>query len=121
MQHWSIIVEFETQDGREDEVAALLGDHARRTLAEEDGCLKFDVLRPVDRQGNWIPGKVIVSETYAGEAAVTAHESGSRMQPLGAALAPLLKSRRKIYSLVAGTGNPEEGLTPAQLNASNDG
>ncbi|MER2536565.1 MAG: putative quinol monooxygenase [Rhizobiaceae bacterium] len=121
MPHWSIIVEFETQDGREDDVAALLGDHARRTLSEEDGCLGFEVLRPIERDGRPVPGKVIVSETYAGEAAVSAHEAGPRMQPLGAALAPLVKSRRKIFSLVAGSGQPEAGLTPEQLNASNDG
>jgi quinol monooxygenase YgiN len=119
--HWSIIVEFEVQEGREDDVAALVGDHARRTLAEEDGCLAFEVLRPVGRDGNALPGTVIVSETYSGEAAVSTYEAGPRLQQLQAAMAPLVKSSRKIYSIVAGTEQPETGLSPDQLNASNDG
>lgn len=119
--HWSIIVEFEVHEGRESDFLALVGEHARRTLAEEAGCLAFEVLRPVERNGDAIPGKVIVSETYAGEAAVSTHEAGPRMQPLRAAMAPLVKSARKVYSIMAGTEQPETGLSPDQLNASNDG
>ena len=61
----SIIVEYETHDGREEEFAGLIKDHARRTLFEEDGCLRFEVLKPVDENGDPIPNRLMVSELYA--------------------------------------------------------
>ncbi len=35
MDEYSIIVEYETEEGREEEFVQLLTDHARRTLEEE--------------------------------------------------------------------------------------
>ena len=66
----SIIVEYETEDGRENEFASLIKDHARRTLFEEPGCLRFEVLKPVDSDGRPIPNLMMVSELYADQTAV---------------------------------------------------
>ena len=62
MPQISIIVDYETHEGREQEFAALIKDHARRTLFEEDGCLRFEVLKPVDADGAPIPNRMMVSE-----------------------------------------------------------
>lgn len=120
LPHWSLIVEFETHEGKEDDLAALLGDSARRSLAEEEGCVSSLVLRPVNRDGTSVPGRVIASAVYASEAALAAHESKPR-PGLSEALRTLTTSRRVVYAVVAGTEQPQSGLAPSQLNASNDG
>ncbi|MDQ2632914.1 MAG: antibiotic biosynthesis monooxygenase [Pseudomonadota bacterium] len=120
MPQISIIVEYETQEGREKEFTALIKDHARRTLFEEEGCLRFEVLKPVDADGAPIPNRMMVSELYADQAAVDLHGSNPRLATVRAALGPLLKSRRLTQAQVV--DEPEEaGMTPDELNASNDG
>ena len=44
----------------------------------------------------------MVNELYADMDAVAAHEKNPRMKPLGAAIAPLLVSRRLIHAAVTG-------------------
>ena len=121
MSGWAIIVEFETHDGREEEFVALMRDHAHRTLDEEPGCLRFEVLKPVEQDGSEVPNRVIVSELYAGEAAVAHHENNPRMANLRATLGPLLKSRRRILARALDGERVDEGLRPEDLNSSNDG
>ena len=70
MPQISIIVEYETHEGREEEFAALIKDHARRTLFEEEGCLRFEVLKPIDAEGAPIPNRMMVNELYADRTAV---------------------------------------------------
>lgn len=121
MPQISIIVEFETHEGREAEFAALIKDHARRTLFEEDGCLRFEVLKPVDADGAPIPNRMMVNELYADQTAVDLHGANPRLATVRAAFGPLVKSRRLILSRVVADQLDEEGLTPDELNASNDG
>ena len=120
MPQISIIVDYETHEGREQEFAALIKDHARRTLFEEDGCLRFEVLKPVDSDGAPIPNRMMVSELYADQTAVDLHGSNPRLATVRAAFAPLLKSRRLTLARVVDELD-EQGMTPDQLNASNDG
>lgn len=120
MSELSVIVEFETQPGREEEFIAIISDHARRTLQEEAGCLRFEVIKPIERDGTPIPYRVMVNELYANEAALTIHENNPRMAPLRETLKPLLASRRLILSKSLVEKQEEVGLTPDQLNASND-
>ena len=101
MPAMSIIVEFETLDGREEEFLAVITEHARRTREEEPGCLRFEVLKPIEDDGTPIPNRVLVSELYADEAAVKAHRANPRMPSVGKATAPLLTSRRLILSAVS--------------------
>lgn len=121
MPEMTIIVEFETVDGREDEFLAVIRDHARRTLLEEPGCLRFEVIKPVAQDGTPIPNKVMVNELYADQAAVTAHDKGPRRGSLAATVAPMLKSRRLILARSLTEKADDDGLTPDELNASNDG
>jgi quinol monooxygenase YgiN len=120
MSALAIIVEFETHNGREAEFIALIREHARKTLEEEPGCLRFEVIKPIERDGTPIPNKVMVNELYASEAAVRAHENNPRLVTVRAANAPLLKSSRLILAQPLGGRDHDEGLTPQQLNASND-
>ncbi len=120
MPQISIIVEYETHEGREPEFTALVKDHARRTLFEEEGCLRFEVLKPVDADGAPIPNRLMVSELYTDQAAVDLHANSPRLAAVRAAFGPMLKSRRLTLAQVVDETD-EEGMTPDQLNASNDG
>lgn len=115
----TIIVEFETHDGREEQFLVLLRDHALRTRQEESGCLCFDVIKPLGDDRAPLPNRIVLNEVYADEAAVAAHERNPRLPDFRAATAPLLKSRRLILGKVL-DGLTQEGLTPDELNASND-
>jgi quinol monooxygenase YgiN len=116
----AIIVEYELHEGREAEFTSLIKDHARRTLFEEDGCLRFEVLKPVDTDGRPIPNRMMVSELYADQTALDLHRDNPRMAILRGAMGPLLKSRELTLAEIVDEPE-EEGLTPAELNASNDG
>jgi autoinducer 2-degrading protein len=96
----AIIVEFETVPGRLPQVEALLREHAAKTLAEEPGCLRFEVLRPIEREGGRLADKIVVNELYADRTAVAAHESSPRLPALRDAYGPLLTGRRAIIAEV---------------------
>ncbi len=116
----TIIVEFETLDGAEAQFLDLISEHARATLQEEPGCLRFEVIKPVERDGTPIPNRVIVNELYADEAAVGAHERNPRMPDVQAAMSPLLKSRRLTLAASLALKEPNGGMRPEELNATND-
>lgn len=121
MTEMTIIVEFETLEGAEPEFTRIITDHARRTLAEEPGCLRFDIVKPLDKDGAPEPNKLIASELYADLAAVDAHGANPRMKPLSETIKPLLKSRRLVLARSLMTRPVDNGLTPEELNAANDG
>jgi len=100
MPQIAIFVEFEPLPGKQDAFEAVIREHARRTKAEEPGCLRFDVLHVLDESGTRVPNRLMVSELYADAAAVAAHRGTERMQQVGAALAPLLARRRLIAAEV---------------------
>ncbi|HWL70722.1 MAG TPA: antibiotic biosynthesis monooxygenase [Geminicoccus sp.] len=100
MPQIAIIVEFDTLDGQEAEFTRLISEHARLTLEEEEGCLRFEVIKPIERDGTPIPNKVMVNELYADEAAVTRHEQNPRMPILRDATGKLLAGRRLIMAEV---------------------
>eukprot|EP01133_Synstelium_polycarpum_P025935 gene25935-31140_t len=114
-----LYIEFETHEGREEEFITLIREHARKTLDEEPGCLRFEVIKPIARDGTPIANKVMVNELYANEVAVTAHENNPRMAKVRAANAPLLKSSRLILAKSL-SPKPADGMTTMELNASND-
>jgi autoinducer 2-degrading protein len=117
----SVIVEYEIHDGREEDFTALMKDHARRTLYEEHGCRRFEVLEPVDETGTPIPGRLMVSELYIDQSALTAHMESPRLAALRSNIGPLVKSRRLLVSRLIDDQAEETGLAPDELNAANDG
>jgi (4S)-4-hydroxy-5-phosphonooxypentane-2,3-dione isomerase len=96
----AIIVEFATREGCEEAFVRFISEHARLTRAEEPGCLRFDVIKPVDDEGLPVPGLILVDELYADEEAVRAHRRNPRMPALSASLDPLLASQRLILAKV---------------------
>lgn len=120
MNEMTIIVEFETLEGAEPEFTRIIADHARRTRTEEPGCLRFDVVKPLGKDGEPLPNKVIVNELYANQAAVDTHNANPRMAGLRETTSPLLKSRRLIVARSLMERQAETGLAPADLNAAND-
>lgn len=120
MAEMTIIVEFETLEGAEPEFIRLISDHAQRTLHEEPGCLRFDVLKPLGEDGQPLPNRVMVNELYADQSAVTAHNANPRMGPLRQSTGPLLKSRRLILAKSLSDRAPDHGKLPSELNAAND-
>lgn len=120
MAEMTVIVEFETLEGAEPEFIRIISDHAQRTLLEEEGCLRFEVIKPVEKDGSAIPNKVIVNELYADQAALEAHNLNPRMEPLRATTGPLLKSRRLIIAKSLAQRPVDQGIPPTELNAAND-
>ena len=98
MPKMTIIVEFDILDGQEAAFTRLISEHARLTLEEEEGCLRFEVVKPIERDGTPIPNKLIVNELYADEAALTRHEQNPRMPGLRDKTGPLLAGRRLILA-----------------------
>lgn len=116
----TIIVEFETVDGAEAEFTRVIIEHARRTLQEEPGCLRFEVVQPMDAEGRPLPNQLMVNELYADQAAVDIHRGTPRMAILADTIKPLVKSKRSIRALAVGAPAVAEGIRPENLNAAND-
>lgn len=100
MPQIAIFVEFEPLAGKQGEFEEVIREHARRTKADEPGCLRFDVLHVLDETGQRVPNKLMVSELYADADAVAAHRASPRMKVVGAALGALLAGRRLIMAEV---------------------
>lgn len=120
MPQISIIVKYELQPGREADFVAILKDHARRSLLEEDGCLRFDVLEPIGDDGAPLAGRMLVCAVYVDRPAVDLHMANPRLAALRATTAPMLKSRRVVMSTILVDRIQETGIPPEDLNASND-
>lgn len=120
MSEVAIIVEFETLEGAEPEFIRIMQDHAQRTLDEEDGCLRFEVYKPIDEDGVPVPNRLLIDELYVDQAAVEAHNLNPRMSAFRLIVDPLLKSRRKIVARSLAEREPEQGIPPTELNAAND-
>ncbi len=120
MAEMTVIVEFETLEGAEPEFTRIISDHARRTLDEEDGCLRFEVVKPVDKDGAQLPNRLVVNELYADQAALEAHNLTPRLASLRERIGPLLKSRRLIVARSMAERKVDHGIQPEDLSAAND-
>lgn len=69
----ALIVEFHVKSEHRADFITLLRDHAAGTLADEEGCLQFDLLLPNEN------GRVFLYEVYRDEAALTAHMGSERL------------------------------------------
>ncbi|MVA99232.1 antibiotic biosynthesis monooxygenase [Nitratireductor sp. CAU 1489] len=121
MNAYSVIVEYETVAGREAEFCALMGEHARLTLEEEPGCLRFELLRPTGEDGALLPRRFITSALYANQSALATHRRSARRKRVLAAMDPLTASRRLTVSRSVFPTATDDGLRPEELNAANDG
>lgn len=68
MANYSLIVDFQVNEGKMAEFLPLMKENARASVANEPGCLQFDVLQV---QGE--PNRIVLFEVYADDAAFQAH------------------------------------------------
>ena len=96
MSRLALIVEYETKPGNEEECNALLREHAVRCLEEEPGCLRFEVLRPLDDDGRVVPNRFMANELFASREALQAHRNTPRWLRISELFKVLLVDRRPI-------------------------
>jgi quinol monooxygenase YgiN len=100
MEQMAVIVDFELVEGRESEFAAIMRDHAQKTLTEEEGCLRFEIIKPVDENGAPLPNRIAVNELYRDWDAVLLHRRNPRIPDFSAAIELLVASRRTLRAAV---------------------
>ena len=100
MSQISIIVEFHLKPGQQDAFEEIIRAHGKASLEQEPGCLRFDVMRPVEKDGSPIHDCIWLAELYKDQDAVKAHEASPRMPILGEKVGPMVLSRRLVYGAV---------------------
>jgi quinol monooxygenase YgiN len=70
----AVIVAFEVKAGQMGPFLGIIKNHAARTLAEESGCERFDVLTPTDGSA-----AVHLHEVYADDNAFAEHRQSLRL------------------------------------------
>ena len=85
----ALVVEYDVKPEHMQAFKALMQEHARATLAEEDGCVAFDLLTPRD-----MPGKMFLYECYADDAAFAAHNATARLADTREKYKNMLSGRR---------------------------
>jgi (4S)-4-hydroxy-5-phosphonooxypentane-2,3-dione isomerase len=68
MGNFALVVDMEVKPEDADRFATLIAENARLSVANEPGCLQFDVVRPQDA-----PGRFMLYEVYENAAAFEAH------------------------------------------------
>ena len=91
MDRFLITVDFYLLPGALDPFIALIKENARKSLAEEPGCQRFDVL--VQRG---VPDHILLYEIYKDRAAFEAHLKSRHFAEFNAASAPYVKDKKVI-------------------------
>ncbi len=94
MARVAIVVEFALKAGQHAAFDRLIREHARRTLEEEPGCERFDVLQPLGRDGAPDETRVVLCEVYRDQAAMDEHGRNPRLATVRDAYASLIEDRR---------------------------
>ena len=87
MSPYVIIVEFHVKSGEMPRFMPLMLENAERSLQDEPGCRRFDVLTGED-------GRVILYEIYDDEAAFQAHCTSPHFHRFDQASKALIESKR---------------------------
>ena len=94
MRRLALIVEYETRPGQEAAFDQEMRAHAKACLAEEPGCLRFEILRPLDDQGNLVANRFMANELFTDEEALATHRKTARWLRMSELFKELLVSRR---------------------------
>ena len=89
MSNVALVVAYQVAEGRKDDLVEAVKRHAEGTLADEEGCLRFDVLVPRDGAV-----EVMLYELYRDQAALDAHRSSDRLAKWREASAELVDGRQ---------------------------
>ncbi len=81
-----IVVDFEVEPGRQGEFLALMNENAAASLADEPGCLQFDVC-----VGE--PGQIFLYEIYRDVAAFREHAQTAHFRRFDEASRAMVKSK----------------------------
>jgi quinol monooxygenase YgiN len=99
MSPLSIVVEYEINEQHFDAFAERIKAHAARSLREDDGCLRFDVLQPAKSTG-----RLMLYEMWRDKAALAKHSEHPAMDDFRKATEGMLKDRKlTICNLVQGS------------------
>ena len=90
----AIVVEYHVKPGSFAAFDAHIRDHAAKTLAEEPGCERFDVLQPMTPAGTPDETRMMLFELYRDQAAFDAHRSGARLPKVAEIAGPMLDLRK---------------------------
>jgi autoinducer 2-degrading protein len=94
MARIAIVVHFRIKPGAWEKFDTLIRDHAARTLKEEPGCERFDVLQPLAAAGGDADrSRVMLYEVYRDQAALDAHTRNPRLAVVREAYAALIDGR----------------------------
>lgn len=88
MSKIALVVEFQIKDGKLDDFLPIIREHAAGTLADEEGCLQFDVLLPKEG-GN----RVLLYEAYRDDAAFEIHGNSARLAQTRSRYVDLVEDR----------------------------
>ena len=83
-----LVVDFTVKSGAKTQFLDIIREHASRTLANEEGCLQFEVCEPVEG-GN----RVFLYEMYADDAAFEVHKASPTLARTRERYADIVESR----------------------------
>ena len=88
MSRICLVVDFRVKPGTKARFLEIIGEHAAQTLANEEGCLRFEVCDPLEGED-----RVFLYEMYADEAALEAHKASPILARTRERYADLMESR----------------------------
>lgn len=97
MSKIALVVDLKIAAGRMDDFLARVRRHAAACLAEEEGCLHFDILVPVEGVD-----QVFLYEVYADQAAVDTHLATPRMAQYLEETGEMIAARTRTACQVVG-------------------
>ncbi len=89
----SLVIELSVAPDGHAKLSAIMRAHAARTLAEEPGCERFDLLQPQGEAGPDFT-RLILVEVFTNADALAAHRAMPRMPAHRAEIAPLISHRK---------------------------
>ena len=88
MSRICLVVDFRVRPGTKARFLEIIKEHAAQTLANEEGCLRFEVCDPLEGED-----RVFLYEMYADEAALEAHKASPILARTRERYADLMESR----------------------------
>ena len=83
-----LVVDITVKPGTKAQFLEIIGEHASKTLADEEGCLQFEVCDPTEGEN-----RVFLYEMYADEGALEVHKASPTLARTRARYADVVESR----------------------------
>ena len=87
----AIVVEYEVKPEYREAFETLIRAHVKGTLADEPGCVRFDMMIPRDEDG-----RVFLCEVYRDEDAYQEHRLSPRLPTLREAYEPMIEHPHRV-------------------------